>query len=115
MIHNTSLALPAMPASWHSHEPSVARSLDDNIRAVGVNPGPVNSDRIYKILKNRAKSELGDEDQYAELLKRYPLGRPAHIYEVSSLIDFLASYRSGYSSGAIFTVDGGIASRCSII
>ena len=91
------------------------RSLDDNIRVVGVNPGPVNTDRIYKILKNRAKSELGDEDQYAELLKRYPLGRPAHIYEVSSLIVFLASYRSGYSSGAIFTVDGGIASRCSII
>ena len=90
-------------------------SLDDNVRVVGVNPGPVKTDRIFKILKNRAKTELGDENLYAELVKRYPLGRPAHIYEVTDLIVFLASYRSGYSSGAIFTVDGGISSRNSII
>ncbi|MBT6924721.1 MAG: short-chain dehydrogenase, partial [Marinovum sp.] len=43
------------------------------------------------------------------------LGRPAHKYEISDLIVFLASFRSGYTSGAIFTVDGGITSRRSII
>jgi NAD(P)-dependent dehydrogenase (short-subunit alcohol dehydrogenase family) len=40
--------------------------------------------------------------------ERYPLKRPAHVHEITDLIVFLASYRSGYTSGAIFTVDGGI-------
>lgn len=91
------------------------RSLDDNIRVVGVNPGPVDTDRIYRLLKRRAKDWLGDEARYGELLARYPLKRPAHVREVVDLILFLASYRSGYTSGAIFTVDGGIASRSSIV
>jgi NAD(P)-dependent dehydrogenase (short-subunit alcohol dehydrogenase family) len=41
--------------------------------------------------------------------ERYPLKRPAHVHEITDLIVFLASYRSGYTSGTIFTVDGGIA------
>lgn len=90
-------------------------SLDDNIRVVGVNPGPVNTDRIYNMLKKRARTVLGDEGRYRELEARYPLRRPAHVHEITDLIAFLASYRSGYTSGAIFTVDGGIASRRSII
>ncbi|MBN8957501.1 MAG: SDR family oxidoreductase [Rhizobiales bacterium] len=90
-------------------------SLDDNIRVVGVNPGPVDTDRIYNMLKKRAKDWLGDEGRYKELQERYPLKRPAHLYEVTDLILFLASYRSGYTSGAIFTVDGGITSRRSVI
>ncbi|MDH3692001.1 MAG: SDR family oxidoreductase [Gammaproteobacteria bacterium] len=91
------------------------RSLDDNIRVVGVNAGPVDTDRIYKLLQHRAEDWLGDEARYTELLERYPLKRPAHVHEVVDLIVFLASYRSGYTSGAIFTVDGGITSRSSII
>jgi NAD(P)-dependent dehydrogenase (short-subunit alcohol dehydrogenase family) len=47
--------------------------------------------------------------------ERYPLKRPAHVHEITDLIVFLASYRSGYTSGTIFTVDGGIASRRSLI
>jgi NAD(P)-dependent dehydrogenase (short-subunit alcohol dehydrogenase family) len=90
-------------------------SLDDNIRIVGVNPGPVDTDRIYNMLKKRSKDWHGDESRYEELLDRYPLKRPAHIHEITDLIVFLASYRSGYTSGAIFTVDGGIASRRSVI
>lgn len=90
-------------------------SLDDNIRVVGVNPGPVDTDRIYNMLKKRAADWLGDSDRYRELEQRYPLKRPAHVHEVTDLIVFLASYRSGYTSGTIFTVDGGIASRRSVI
>ena len=90
-------------------------SLDDNIRVVGVNPGPVDTDRIYNMLKKRAKDWYGDESRFEELQERYPLKRPAHIHEITDLIVFLASYRSGYTSGAIFTVDGGIASRRSVI
>lgn len=90
-------------------------SLDDNIRVVGVNPGPVDTDRIRNMLRKRARSWLGDENRYEELMQRYPLGRPAHLGEVTDLILFLASSRSGYTTGAIFTVDGGITSRRSII
>jgi NAD(P)-dependent dehydrogenase (short-subunit alcohol dehydrogenase family) len=90
-------------------------SLDDNIRVVGVNPGPVDTDRIYKLLKHRAQDWFGDESRYPELLERYPLGRPAHVREIVDQIVFLASDRAGYTSGTIITVDGGISSRSSII
>jgi NAD(P)-dependent dehydrogenase (short-subunit alcohol dehydrogenase family) len=90
-------------------------SLDDNIRVVGVNPGPVDTDRIYSMLKKRAKQWFGTEERYKELEERYPLKRPAHVHEITDLIVFLSSYRSGYTSGTIFTVDGGIASRRSVI
>ncbi len=91
------------------------RSLDDGIRVVGINPGPVDTDRIYNLLKRRALDWYGDEGRWRELLQRYPLGRPAKVREIADLIAFLASDRSGYTSGSIFTVDGGIASRSSII
>lgn len=90
-------------------------SLDDNIRVMGVNPGPVDTERIYNMLKKRARTTFGDEGRFTELQARYPLGRPAHVREVTDLIAFLASPRSGYTTGTIFTVDGGIASRRSII
>jgi NAD(P)-dependent dehydrogenase (short-subunit alcohol dehydrogenase family) len=90
-------------------------SLDDNIRVVGVNPGPVNTDRIYNMLKKRAASDFGDEGRYEELATSYPLSRPAHRHEISDMIVFLASFRSGYTSGTIITIDGGIASRSSIV
>lgn len=91
------------------------RSLDDNIRVVGVNPGPVDTSRIYKLLKRRAVDWYGDESRWEELLATYPLKRPAKVREIADLMAFLASDRSGYTTGAIFTVDGGIAARSSII
>lgn len=90
------------------------RSLDDNIRVVGVNPGPVATERIYNLMKARAKAQWGDETRFTELVDRYPLGRAAEIREVADLFPFLASPRSGYTSGVIVTVDGGISSRRSV-
>jgi NAD(P)-dependent dehydrogenase (short-subunit alcohol dehydrogenase family) len=91
------------------------RSLDHGIRVVGVNPGPVDTDRIQKLLRQRAKEWFGDEDRWPELQARYPLNRAATVGEVVDLMVFLASDRSGYTSGTIITVDGGITSRNSII
>jgi NAD(P)-dependent dehydrogenase (short-subunit alcohol dehydrogenase family) len=90
-------------------------SLNDNIRVAGVNPGPVSTDRIYNMLKKRAGMLFGEESRYTELEAKYPLGRPAHVREITDLIAFLASPRSGYTTGTVFTVDGGIAARHSII
>ena len=90
-------------------------ALDDNIRVVGINPGPVDTDRIYNMLRKWADKELGDPERYMELAERFPLGRPAHRSEISDLVAFLASSRSGYTTGTVYTVDGGISAQTSIV
>ncbi|MBN8985986.1 MAG: SDR family oxidoreductase [Rhizobiales bacterium] len=85
------------------------KSLADNIRVVGINPGPVGTDRHVTLMKTRARDQLGDENRYRELQVDLPLKRPAHPREIADLMAFLASDRSGYTSGVIFTVDGGLA------
>jgi NAD(P)-dependent dehydrogenase (short-subunit alcohol dehydrogenase family) len=85
------------------------KSLADNIRVVGINPGPVGTDRHVTLLKTRAKNQFGDENRYKEFQKGFPLGRPAHAREIGDLMAFLASDRAGYTSGVIYTVDGGIS------
>lgn len=66
-------------------------SLDDGIRVVGVNPGPVATDRMLKIMKRKAIDMLGSEDRWEELFDRYPGKRPATSEEVADLVAFLAS------------------------
>lgn len=90
------------------------RSLEDGIRVVGVNAGPVATDRIVKVMRGHAAKLLGDAERFGELMAKYPLGRPATVPEVADLFVYLASGRSAYSSGAIFTVDGGITSKRSV-
>ena len=85
------------------------KSLADNIRVVGINPGPVGTDRHVTLMKTRAQHQLGDETRFRELQKGFPQGRPAHPREIGDLMAYLASDRSGYTSGVIFTVDGGIS------
>lgn len=62
-------------------------------------------------MKKRASILFGDESRYTELEAALPLGRPAHVREIADLVAFLASDRSGYTTGTVVTVDGGIASR----
>ena len=90
-------------------------SLADGIRVLGINPGPVATDRIYTMLKKRAVALFDEENRYRELEATYPRGRPAHVAEITDVMLFLASERAAYMSGTIVTVDGGIASRRSII
>lgn len=90
-------------------------SLDHGIRVVAVNPGPVATDRMVKLMKRRARDLHGDESRWEELFARYPGGRPATPEEVADLMAFLASPRAGYITGTVVTIDGGIASRRSII
>ncbi|MGW4486755.1 short-chain dehydrogenase/reductase [Amycolatopsis sp. NPDC004368] len=90
------------------------RSLADGIRVVGVNPGPVATERMVEHLKKAALESFSDESRYGELTAHYPLGRPADPREIADLVAFLASDRSGYTSGAVFTVDGGATSATSL-
>ena len=89
-------------------------SLADGIRVLGINPGPVATERIVGVLKTKAGKRLGDAARYEELLSAYPLGRAAHVREVADLFVYLSSERSAYTSGTIITVDGGITSKRSI-
>ena len=87
------------------------KSLDDNIRVVGINPGPVETDRIVTLMKGHAEKRFGDPERYRELMARFPRGRPARVREIADAMAFLASDRSAYTSGVIFTIDGGICAR----
>lgn len=91
------------------------QSLDFGVRVVGVNPGPVETDRMIKINKRRALDWYGDESRWEDLREKYPGGRPATPQEVADLMVFLASPRAAYITGTVVTIDGGIASRGSII
>jgi NAD(P)-dependent dehydrogenase (short-subunit alcohol dehydrogenase family) len=91
------------------------QSLDFGVRVVGVNPGPVETERMVKINKRRALDWYGDEGRWGELREKYPGGRPATAQEVADLMVFLASPRAGYITGTVVTIDGGIAARGSII
>lgn len=86
-------------------------SLDAGVRVVGVNPGPVETDRIRTLLEGRAESEHGDASRWREYFARLPLGRAASPREVADLVVFLASARASYVSGVVITIDGGLGAR----
>lgn len=88
-----------------------AASPEQGVRVLGVNPGPVLTDRVVKISRKRAKQMLGDEERYPELLKKNPFGRPATVDEIAASVVFLASDLSSYTSGTIVTIDGGFSKR----
>lgn len=79
----------------------------DGIRVVGINPGPVATERLELQQRHRAAVELGDANRWRELLRHMPFGRPADPAEIAAAVAFLASPRSGYTSGTILTINGG--------
>jgi NAD(P)-dependent dehydrogenase (short-subunit alcohol dehydrogenase family) len=87
-----------------------SQSIDHGIRVVAVNPGPVETDRIVTLAKQRAKV-AGDESRWRDSFKRMPYGRPASTDEIAPMVVFLASDLASYVSGTVVTVDGGMLHR----
>jgi NAD(P)-dependent dehydrogenase (short-subunit alcohol dehydrogenase family) len=83
----------------------------DGIRVVGINPGPVATDRLISLHKQMAQTKLGDASRYEELFKDMSFGRPATAEEIANAVAFFASERSAYTSGTILTIDGGQSNR----
>ncbi len=77
------------------------------VRVVGINPGPILTERLQLFLEQRAR-EAGGTRGTDEILRRMtPLGRPGNADEVADLILFLASPRAAFIHGANITIDGG--------
>ena len=83
----------------------------DGIRVVGINPGPVSTDRLKSLYRQRAETLLGSADRYGELFANMSFGRPGTPQEIAAAAAFLASPRSAYTSGTILTIDGGLSAR----
>jgi NAD(P)-dependent dehydrogenase (short-subunit alcohol dehydrogenase family) len=85
----------------------------DGIRVVGINPGPISTERLASLYRQRAQTLLGDASRYQELFANMSFGRPGTPEEVAAAALFLASERSAYTSGCILTIDGGLSARSS--
>lgn len=83
----------------------------DGIRVVGLNPGPVATDKLVGMMKKAAVDQLGDESRYLEFLAPFAYGRAATVEEIANTAVFLASDLSAYTSGTIVTVDGGMVHK----
>ena len=88
-----------------------ATSTDFGVRVLGVNPGPVLTERVEVLGRKRAAALLGDENRWRERFAQMPFGRPATCDEIAATVVFLASDLSAYTSGTIVTIDGGMSHR----
>jgi len=86
----------------------------DGLRVVGINPGPVMTERLITLTRHRAQTQLGDRERWQELMQGYAFGRAAKPEEIGWMAAFLASDRSGYTTGTIVTIDGGGSRRSAL-
>jgi glucose 1-dehydrogenase len=72
----------------------------DNIRANIVAPGAIDTDMNRELRENKAELE--------KVIKRIPIGRVATSDEVANVVEFVASDKASYVTGATLFVDGGM-------
>jgi NAD(P)-dependent dehydrogenase (short-subunit alcohol dehydrogenase family) len=78
-----------------------------HVRVVGINPGPILTERLLKMRGGLMPSSAGQSAE-AAFRSMTPLGRIGQPEEVADLILFLASPRAGFIHGANITIDGGM-------
>lgn len=76
------------------------------VRVVGINPGPILTERLLKMRAGLTPSRAGQSDDEA-FRRMTPLGRVGKPEEVADLVMFLASDRAAFIHGANITIDGG--------
>jgi NAD(P)-dependent dehydrogenase (short-subunit alcohol dehydrogenase family) len=86
-------------------------SPEFGVRVLGVNPGPVLTDRAEVLGRKRAATLYGDENRWRDTFAKMPFGRPASCDEIAASVVFLASDLCSYTSGTILTIDGGLTYR----
>jgi NAD(P)-dependent dehydrogenase (short-subunit alcohol dehydrogenase family) len=88
-------------------------SVRHGVRVCGVNPGPVDTERM-SYLRGIAEEKVpaGERDEWRkQYFEKMAYGRPARPDEISGAVAFLASDRASYISGAMITIDGGLVAR----
>jgi len=88
-----------------------AASPADNIRVVGINPGPIATERLDTIMQKRAQERLGDASKWRDMYASLPFGRAGKPEEIAHMVAFLASDLSAYTTGTVITIDAGAASK----
>ena len=78
---------------------------------MGLNPGPVATEKLVGMMKKAAVDKWEDEGRYEEFLKPFAYGRAAKVEEIANMAIFLVSDLSAYTSGTIVTVDGGMVHK----
>jgi len=91
------------------------QSASVGVRVVGLNPGPVGTERLIGLMQQAAQTRFGDPSRWRELEKSFPFGRAATVEEIAATVTLLASDLSSYTTGTIITIDGGMANRGSLI
>jgi len=86
-----------------------ATSHKFGVRVVGVNPGPCATERYEKLARAKSQERYGDPERWREAASTLPFGRAATPDEIGTAVVFLASPLSGYTTGAILTIDGGLS------
>lgn len=86
----------------------MAHALGRNgIRVNTINPGPIFSDRINRLLQFEVKAQRIDVDESLKRNQaRIPLDRYGKPEEVAAVALFLASEQASYLTGAIIPMDG---------
>jgi 2-keto-3-deoxy-L-fuconate dehydrogenase len=88
------------------HALTLAMAADhivDGIRVNAVAPGTANTPWVQRLLASAADPEL----ERASLNRRQPLGRLVEPDEIANAICYLASPRSGSTTGTVLGIDGG--------
>src|SRR3989454_5704635 len=83
-------------------------SVRHGVRVVGVNPGPIMTDRFMQGMLWRAEKRFGDQNRWPEILSAdLPMKRAGTVEEVASAVAFLASDHASYISGEALRIDAG--------
>ncbi|HEX4411402.1 MAG TPA: short-chain dehydrogenase/reductase [Xanthobacteraceae bacterium] len=88
-----------------------AKSVDWNVRVVGINPAATRTDRIETLLRKKSLDNVGDEERWRESLATLPFGRLAEPSEIADLALVMASPRASYLSGTVIDVDAGQSNK----
>jgi NAD(P)-dependent dehydrogenase (short-subunit alcohol dehydrogenase family) len=79
------------------------------VRVLGINPSPTLTDRMETHMRARARTTLGDEARWREVVEpsAFPFGRPKSPTEVAALAVMACSPTVEYLNGTVLDMDGG--------
>jgi NAD(P)-dependent dehydrogenase (short-subunit alcohol dehydrogenase family) len=88
-----------------------SESVDHGVRAVGINPGAIETERVIDHYREAAARELGDASRWKEIQAKAPARRSGQPVQIAEVAAFLASPRASFISGTNVTVDNGQSLR----